>query len=92
MRIIVNIERLVLDGLPITPAEGRQIRRTVETEMRHLLAAGAPEFHPAAASAVPVLTAPMLHLDGGESPAVISARIARSLYGALRPTNQGDRR
>jgi hypothetical protein len=85
MKIRVNIGRLVLDGLPVTPAQGPQVRRAVEAELARLLATTDPRGLARFAGASPAARAPGLSLDGGEGPRALGARIARSVHGALQP-------
>jgi len=44
MNIKVSIERLVLDGLPVSSAQGSLIGAAVETELARLLATGGLEM------------------------------------------------
>jgi hypothetical protein len=40
MKIAIHIERLVLDGLPVTAAQGVRVRKMVERELARLVTAG----------------------------------------------------
>jgi hypothetical protein len=83
MRIDLHIERLVLDGLPLTGAEGARVGRAVERELARLLA------KPRAADAlrrggtVPDLRAPPFELGAGDRPDAIGRKIARAVHGGL---------
>jgi hypothetical protein len=92
MKIAVRIDRLVLDGLPVTPADGQQIRRAVRAELGRLLTIGGPQRLSAAAGAVPALAAPTLQLAGGESPKVLGTRIAHAVHDALQGAHDSNRR
>jgi hypothetical protein len=89
MKIHVQIERLVLDGLPMTAAEAARVRRAIEVEMSGLLSRR--NLRGFTASAVPVASAAPLQLTNHETPAALGTRIARSLHGVLLP-DQGTRR
>jgi hypothetical protein len=89
MKIRVQIDRLVLDGLPVTTAQAERVRRAVEVEMGALLSGvRTRRFAP---GAVPVVSAAPLHLTGHETPDALGARIARSLHDVLLP-DRGTRR
>jgi hypothetical protein len=80
--IKVHIERLVLDGLPVTPSQGRQVQAAVEAELSRLMSEGslAPEL--ASGGAVPSVRAESIRLNGG-SAAQMGRQIARSVYGGI---------
>ena len=83
MRIRVNIERLVLDGLPVASVEGPSVRRAAERELARLLRAGGlkPEF--LAGGAVPSLRIPGGAVVKNRRPAHLGRQIARAVYGGL---------
>jgi hypothetical protein len=82
--VTLHIDRLVLDGLSFTPAQGARLRRALEHEFERLWtqrAAGGP-MH---AVASPALRAPALALPAGTppSPAAVGRGVARSLFAML---------
>jgi hypothetical protein len=83
MRIDVHIERLVLDGLPVTSAEGTRIREAVESELLKLLAAGQLSGEFARGGARPLVNAPQITFDPRERPAGVGSVVARSVYAAI---------
>ncbi|MGK9169296.1 hypothetical protein KXR53_23480 [Inquilinus limosus] len=83
MRIELHIERLVLDGLPVTAAEGPRVRAAVEAELARLLAAGGLGRDLAAGGALPRLSAPPIHLGRGERPDAIGRAVARSVHAGI---------
>jgi hypothetical protein len=80
MRTRVHIERLILDGLPLTTEAGARVRAAVETELARLLAAqGVPE-HLRLGGAVPAIAAPRLRFAADDRPDTIGRNIARSIH------------
>jgi hypothetical protein len=91
MKIVLDIERLVLDGLPVTAAEADRIRRAVEGELSRLLGAGAIPARFLADGTVPSLTAPALDSAAGHAPEALGAELARSVHTGLIGTGSGNR-
>jgi hypothetical protein len=80
--VTVHIERLVLDGLGFTPAQGALVQGALVQEFARLAArAGADGWH---ADAMPAATAPALRLHGTPQPARVGRDLARSLFATLR--------
>jgi len=75
----LHIERLVLEGLPITRSQGPLVQAAVEAELSRLLIEGglSPKF--ASGGAVPSLSADSITLTNG-GPAQMGRQIARSVY------------
>jgi hypothetical protein len=80
MKVSVHVERLVLEGLPVSAAQGGLVRAAVEEELSRLLAAG--ELDPAlvAAGSLPRLEAGALRLEEQTDPARVGRQIARAVY------------
>ena len=80
--IKVHIERLVLDGLPVTRSQGPQVQAAVEAELSRLMSEGglAPEL--ASGGAVPSVRANSIN-SVGRSPAQIGRQIAKAVYGGM---------
>jgi hypothetical protein len=90
MNIRLHIERLIVDGLPLSPREQRRLRATVETRLGALLAAAPP----AGISGYSVPALPVAPIAWGSDNTGVTAgdRIARSLHSALAPQAHLDRR
>jgi hypothetical protein len=90
MRIVLDIGRLVLDGVPVTAAEADRVRRAVEGELSRLLGAGPlpPRF--SAGGAVPSLVAPPLERPAGRPPEAFGTDIAHAVHAALVGTRSGN--
>lgn len=80
--IRVNIERLVLEGLPLERSQGPQVQAAVEAELSRLLAQGGLGPELAAGGAVPSVPAESIRLEGG-GPGEMGTQIARSVYEGL---------
>lgn len=83
MNIQLHIERLVLDGLPLTRREGALVQVAIETELARLL--GTEGLSPALTGGgmTPHLAAPAVTYAPGGDPATLGAQIAHSVYGSI---------
>jgi hypothetical protein len=84
VRIVLDIERLVLDGVPVTAAEADRVRAAVEGELSRLLGATPLPARLLAGGAVPSLAAPPLGPLAGRIPEALGAGMARAMHSALR--------
>ena len=80
MKINLHIERLVLDGLPLSSREGPQVRRAVQAELSRLLATGGFSQELRSAGAVPRIGAGVVHVARESSPRKLGSQIARALH------------
>lgn len=78
----VDIERLVLEGLPIAPADGPLVQSAVEAELARLLSEGGLGQELAAGGTVPSVSVVGIRLEGG-GPGEMGRQIARSVYGGM---------
>jgi hypothetical protein len=83
MKITLNIERLVLEGVSATPAQADRIRLATETELRRLLATGGMRSR--GSGMVPDLPAAPLRMMPDRTPHTFGVQIARSVYRSLAP-------
>lgn len=81
MNINVHIERLILDGLPVTSDQGSSVHAAVETELARLLADKG--FDCSSGYAVPHLTASPIHLASAIKPWSVGQQIAKAVHGGL---------
>jgi hypothetical protein len=84
MNINLSIERLVLDGLPMSRSQGVLIQGAVETELARLLAEQG--LGHLSAGAVPHLSANSIQVTRDSKPAQLGHQIARAIHGTLTPT------
>jgi hypothetical protein len=84
MSIRLHIDHLVLDGLPVSPAQGAQVKAAVEAELGRLLSERgvAREFQ--SGIAVPSVNAGGMHVPRGASAGAIGTQIARSVFSGVR--------
>lgn len=83
MRIEVHIERLVLDGLPVSTADGPRVRAAVESELARLLAQGSVSRELISGGAVPRVDAPRISIGPHELPDAIGRAVARSVHAGI---------
>jgi len=83
MNIKIHIERLVLDGLPITRAHGPAVQQAVEAELTRLLADGGLSQDLSGGGAMPSVTARGIQLKHGGDSGAIGRQIAHSVYGGI---------
>ena len=83
MKIVLHIDRLVLDGLPVEPAHAARIHRAAERELTRLLGREPAPQQLLAGGAASRIDAPHIAPGPGEGPGALGARIARAVHGAL---------
>jgi hypothetical protein len=86
MTIHVHIDRLVLEGVPVSTAQGPVVQAAVEAELARLLTladGGGPRVA-WTSSTVPRVQAPGVELAARERPDSIGRRVARSVHAGLR--------
>jgi len=83
MRINVQIERLILDGIQLAPHERPLLQAAVEGELGRLMMAGGLNPELAAGVAVPAVTGAGMQLPGDAGPVGLGVQIARAAYGGI---------
>ena len=83
MNINLHIERLVLDGLPITHSQGPLVQAAVEAELARLIATDGLQVGLLEGGARPYAAANAIELASDMTPARLGQQIARSVYGGL---------
>jgi len=79
----IQIERLVLDGLPVSRAQGPLVQAAVEAELSRLFTAGSLSPELLSGGAFPSLSAGAMPVAVGDTPSALGQRIARAVYGGL---------
>jgi len=79
MNINLHIERLILDGIDLGPAQRQQLRAAVEQELVRLLGAGTPLTQ--IGGAVPSISTPAI--EQHNNPKEFGKQIAGSVYGGI---------
>jgi hypothetical protein len=83
MKINVHIERLILEGLPVTTLQGSKIQRAVEGELTRLLTWGGLSDELRSGIAVPQVRAGAIHLSKETAPDELGRGIAQAVYGGI---------
>jgi hypothetical protein len=83
MNIRIHIDELVLQGLPVTSAQGPRIKAAVEAELHRLVLANGlgHEFH--GGGARPAVRPGPFPATPSASPAQLGRQIAKSVYGGI---------
>jgi hypothetical protein len=85
MKINLHIDRLVLDGLPVTDGDGARVRAAVVAELARLLAGGG--LAPSTSLAEARVAAGEIHPGGGAGE--LGRAIGRQIYSSLNQTGHG---
>jgi hypothetical protein len=83
MNIRLHIERLVLDGLPVTSAQGPRVKAAIEAELGRLLSEGGVSPELASGAALPSVHAPAVQSPRGIAPAQLGTQIAQSVFAGV---------
>ncbi len=82
-KIRVRIDRLVLDGLPVTELQGPVVRAAVEAELARMIAAHGISPELMSGGAFPSVFASGIQISPEVKPANLGRQIARSVYGGI---------
>jgi hypothetical protein len=85
MNLTVHIERLVLDGVAVAPADRPLLQAALEAELGRLLAAGGPGRERWSPAAIPMRAAGPLRLPTDGAAGRLGAAIATAVHAAVRP-------
>jgi hypothetical protein len=80
MNINLHIERLVLDGLPVSDHQGGWVRAAVESELSRLLADHGLAATLSTGGSIPNVQASNVQLVPGSTPTQMGTQIAQSVY------------
>jgi hypothetical protein len=89
MNIKIHIERLVLDGLPVTAAQGAHVSAAVENELARLLAGIGLSHALRTGGAVPAIRADRVRVPNELQPARLGREIANAVYGRIAEPRPG---
>ncbi|HSR50673.1 MAG TPA: hypothetical protein VLV83_07570 [Acidobacteriota bacterium] len=83
MKITVHIERLVLHGLPLTPADGPRLQAAVEAEIARRLEEDG--LTPALRSGGLRASAPsaMIRVNASSPAALVGHQVGQAVYGSI---------
>jgi hypothetical protein len=85
-RLVVHIERLVLEGLPLQVKDGPLVQSALEAELTRLLTRDG--LASALATGGAIASLPRVEVAGaaGREPSALGLQVAQALHGALGPT------
>ena len=83
MNINVSIERLILDGLPLTHSQRPLVQAAVEAELAHLLSAGGLAAALQTGGALPSISGGSIQLTSDGNPHTLGQQIAHAVYGGI---------
>ena len=86
MNIHIYIDRLILDGLPITRSQGPLVQAAVEAELARLFNENGMAETLQTSIAVPSVRANGMQLASGSNPAQMGTQIAQSVYSGIGDT------
>jgi hypothetical protein len=80
VKIVIHIDRLALEGLPLRSAQSPRLRRVIERELSRLLSSGGIAATLSQGGALPRIDAPHIHFAARERPDALGRRIAGAVY------------
>ena len=80
MSINLHIERLILDGLPVTSSQGPLVQAAVEAQLAHLLRAEGLNPELRAGGALPSVKARNIQMVSDPNPSQLGQQIAQAVY------------
>ena len=83
MNIKLNIERLILDGVPLERRHWPLVQAAVEKELARLLTTHGLGGEWQSGGAVPRVSAPSFRLANDNPPSKLGQQIAGSIYGSI---------
>ncbi|MBV9992204.1 MAG: hypothetical protein JOZ72_13045 [Alphaproteobacteria bacterium] len=83
MKIVLHIDRVVLDGLAVAGTDGPRLRRALARELTRLLADGGVAQGLSAGTVLPHIQAPRLSYAKREKPDALGAKIAQAVHAGI---------
>ncbi len=83
MNVNLHIERLILDALPVTAAQGPLVQAAMEAELARLFAAHGLAPNLQRGFAAPHAPGGTIQLTDGNDAGGIGRQVAQSVYGAI---------
>jgi len=86
MNIRLHIDRLILDGLPVTHHQGSLVQAAVEAELTRLFTENGLASNLQTGIAVPSVRANAIQFTSGPNPTQMGTQIAQSVYSGIEKT------
>lgn len=83
MKIVLHIDRVVLDGLAVSGTDGPRLSRALTRELTRLLSDGGVAQGLSGGTVVPRVQVPRLSTAAREKPDALGVKIARSVYAGI---------
>lgn len=83
MKINLHIDRLVLEGLPVTGAQDTAVQSAIQAELGHLLATHGLGSGKPTAQTSPYARGEAIQLTRDAGPRQVGTQIAKSVHGSL---------
>ena len=85
MNINIDIERMILEGMPMPPSQRRKLQAAVKDELTRLLATeGIPENW-LSGGVVPSVPSGAIQVKPGTNPTKMGQQIAQGIYRGMKP-------
>jgi hypothetical protein len=88
VNISVHIERLILDGIRLSPGQGARVKAAVEAELSRLLISGGLASGLQSGGALPSVRADSIQVSAEGNPSRLGKQIARSVYRGIGEMNE----
>jgi len=88
MNVQLHIERLILDGLPVTAAQGPRVKAAMEAELTRLLTRSGLNPTLLSGSAMPRLPAGTVQVNRNSNPSRLGTHLAQAVYSGLKSPGQ----
>ncbi|MEH1895748.1 MAG: hypothetical protein V7K94_10720 [Nostoc sp.] len=85
MNINIDIEKLVLEGMSISPSQGRKLQAAVETELARLLRTEGVPHNWASGRVVSHVPSGAIQVKPGSNPTQMAQQIAQTVYRGMKP-------
>jgi len=83
MSVQLHIDRLILDGVDITPGQRPLLQAAVATELARLLDAGGLSHELSGGAVLPRVTGSAIRIGGDNTPTQLGRQIAAAVYGGI---------
>ncbi|MEH1926898.1 hypothetical protein [Nostoc sp.] len=85
MNINIDIEKLILEGISISPSQGRLLQAAVKDELARLLRTEGIPDNWTSGGVVPHVPSSAIQLKPGTNATQMGQQIAQGIYGGMKP-------